>query len=544
MNNNRLYLGLAIFICFLVVALLVAASLFERRFDPYIRDQAVQYLEAHFDSKVELGSLRVRLANTSSLRVLLSRERGGLAHVQGEGMVLRYKGREDIPPMFTIKKFGFDVDLGTVFGSQKKLPLVTLDGIEINIPPKGERPSFRSSSVAAERESYSDDTQQTQPSVVIEQIIVKNAKLIILPRRKEKVPLQFDIYNLRLESVGRNVPMKYDATLTNPKPPGDIRSTGTFGPWASKEPGDTPLAGKYVFENGDLGVFKAIAGILHSTGTFEGTLSELAVKGEASVPDFRLRRSGNPVPLSTRFEALVDGTNGDTILRPVSATLGTTAFTTSGAVIKHEGDRRRTIKLNATMPKGNLRDVLLLAMKGSPLMEGQIALKTSIHIPPLSGKVKKKLILDGQFEVFEGKFLKSRIQDQLDNLSRRGQGQPKNEEIDEVISMMGGTYHLEDEVITFRALSFTVPGAAIDLTGDYDLENDVLDYHGTLQLEAKVSQTMTGWKRWILKPVDPFFSKHGAGTFLRIKVTGSSKQPQFGLDKGSKTNGGQPYGLQ
>jgi hypothetical protein len=42
---------------------------------------------------------------------------------------------------------------------------------------------------------------------------------------------------------------------------------------------------------------------------------------------------------------------------------------------------------------------------------------------------------------------------------------------------------------------------------------------------------MTGWKRWALRPVDPFFSKHGAGTYLKIKVEGTSKQPKFGLDR-------------
>ena len=31
--------------------------------------------------------------------------------------------------------------------------------------------------------------------------------------------------------------MKYDAMLTNPKPPGEIHSVGSFGPWDSDEPG-------------------------------------------------------------------------------------------------------------------------------------------------------------------------------------------------------------------------------------------------------------------------------------------------------------------
>ena len=58
--------------------------------------------------------------------------------------------------------------------------------------------------------------------------------------------------------------------------------------------------------------------------------------------------------------------------------------------------------------------------------------------------------------------------------------------------------------------------------------------HGFARLQAKVSQTMTGWKRIALKPVDPFFSKNGAGTLLPIAVTGSRSAPKFGLDRKKK----------
>ncbi len=57
-------------------------------------------------------------------------------------------------------------------------------------------------------------------------------------------------------------------------------------------------------------------------------------------------------------------------------------------------------------------------------MTGRLALKTKIDIPPLAGKVREKLVLDGRFEVLEGKFLHSTIQNQIDNLSQRAQGQP------------------------------------------------------------------------------------------------------------------------
>jgi len=93
---------------------------------------------------------------------------------------------------------------------------------------------------------------------------------------------------------------------------------------------------------------------------------------------------------------------------------------------------------------------------------------------------------------------------------------------------------MEDETIVFKNLSFAVPGSGVDLAGSYDLARDVLDFHGTLKLDAKVSQTMTGWKRWLAKPIDPFFSKGRVGTLLRIQVIGTSKEPKFGRDKAPK----------
>jgi hypothetical protein len=405
------------------------------------------------------------------------------------------------------------------------VPLVKIDGMVINIPPKGKRPELG--------DDKADDAA-SRTGVIIEEVLITDSKITMLPKNPAKRPLEFALHHIRLESAGVDVAMKYDAALTNAKPRGEIISQGTFGPWVADEPGNTPLDGDYTFDNADLGVFDGIAGILHSKGKFEGSLNSITAKGEASVPDFRLKSAGNRVPLTTRFQVLVDGTNGNTILQPVHGTLGHTSFTTSGGIIKHEDDEHRTISLDVSMPKGNLADLLRLAMKGQTFMEGVIALKTRIDIPPLNGKVKEKLMLDGSFQLSDGKFLKSSIQDQIDSLSRRGQGQPKNQEIDQVVHQMDGVFQLKSGVMTFKSLLFAVPGAVVDLAGSYDMGSDVLDFHGALKLDAKVSQTMTGWKRVVLKPIDPFFSKEGAGTFLRIKVEGTADKPKFGLDRGKK----------
>jgi len=506
----------------------VAAFILAKRVEPYIREQAVQYLRKRFDSEVELARLQVHVPPVSPLRLLFSGGRGTLAQVEGTNLSLRHHGRSDVPPMLAIKHFSFEADLGALLDTPKTVNRVTLDGVEVQIPPKGERPHFGSQELPEETAA----ARAASGSVVIEEVLVRNARLIILPKDKAKVPLRFDIHDLRLKSAGKDVAMKYTAVLTNPKPPGEIHSTGVFGPWAVGEPSDTPLAGDYRFDNANLGIFKGIAGILRSTGKFEGTLSSITARGEASVPDFRLKRAGNPVSLTTSFEVLVDGTNGNTELKPVVAKLGSTRFTTTGFVVKHDGDTRKTIFFEVSMPAGNLRDVLMLAMKGSPIMEGNIKLNTKIGIPPLAEKVKERLLLDGTFEVTHGKFLRSRIQEKIDALSHRGQGKTKSEEIDAVVHRMSGEFKMVDESLAFRTLAFAIPGAAINIGGVFDMAADKLDFHGALMLDAKVSETQTGWKRWVLKAVDPFFSKRGAGTFLHIKVVGSAADPQFGLDPG------------
>jgi hypothetical protein len=172
-------------------------------------------------------------------------------------------------------------------------------------------------------------------------------------------------------------------------------------------------------------------------------------------------------------------------------------------------------------------------MKGSPFMDGRIAMNTRIDIPPLTSKVIQKIVLDGSFNLHDARFLKSTIQSQIDGLSRHAQGEPHNEEIDSVASHMKGSFRLENELMTFRSLSFDVPGAGIALAGTYNLKNQGLNFDGSLKLDAKLSEMVTGWKSWALKAVDPFFEKNGAGTFLHILVQGEARRPKFGVQLGS-----------
>ena len=92
--------------------------------------------------------------------------------------------------------------------------------------------------------------------------------------------------------------MKYQAALVNPKPPGTIDSFGTFGPWNREEPSETPIAGKYTFENADLGVFRGFAlADLNGDGYLDYVLRDIF--GVASI---RVSRCGDAGWLMVRLE--------------------------------------------------------------------------------------------------------------------------------------------------------------------------------------------------------------------------------------------------
>jgi AsmA-like C-terminal region len=527
-RNWILGIGLAAVVA--VSGLAIAVSQLAAHAEPYARQAAIHYLEQRFDSDVQLQSLHLEFPKTSLWRLMLTRGRGISAHVEGQGLSLRLKSRTGSAPLFAIRKFSCEVSLDSLLHPPAMVSQVSVEGMDIQVPPRRTGPRLPPSSGAAQPQGQGP----AGASVMIAKVSIRAARLVLQPQNPQRTPLEFDIHTLQLESAEPSAPMKYSAALTNAKPPGEIQVSGMFGPWRASEPGDTLITGDYVFQKADLGVFSAIAGILHSTGKFEGRLSAITVHGEASVPDFRLRRTGAPVPLVARFAATVDGTNGNTMLEPVAATLGSTSFTTSGGIIRHEANQPRAISLDLAMPNGDLRDILRLTMKGPPFMEGRLALNTKIDIPPLTGRVREKLELDGRFTVREGKFLHSTIQNQIEALSSRARGQAQDDR-EQVVSRMAGQFHLENAALQFRALSFAIPGADIDLAGSYNLDSDALDLGGTLKLQATVSQIVTGsqpaagWKRVVLKTVDRFFEKDGAGTFLHIRVQGTSKAPKFAV---------------
>src|ERR1035437_6018728 len=147
-----------------LIGLIVAGSILSRRIEPYIRQHAEQYLRNRFQADVQIASLRFRLPKLSPLRMLFTRGRGTIATVEGEGIVMRMWDRPDAPPLFGIRKFSTGIDVGALGDSAQHVGLVNVTGLEINIPPKGERPYLRSAKSTADAAGREEESRT---SVVI-----------------------------------------------------------------------------------------------------------------------------------------------------------------------------------------------------------------------------------------------------------------------------------------------------------------------------------------------------------------------------------------
>jgi hypothetical protein len=83
--------------------------------------------------------------------------------------------------------------------------------------------------------------------------------------------------------------------------------------------------------------------------------------------------------------------------------------------------------------------------------------------------------------------------------------------------------------VTIPSVTFDVPGAVVKMGGDYAMRAETIDFNGELYMDAKISQTVSGFKSWVLKLADPLFRKDGQ-TVVPLKVDGTRNDPHFGLD--------------
>ena len=444
------------------VAVLVAIVL--HRAEPFLRARIVSALEDRFHGRVELDSFHMSLihglrAEGKGLRIWPPAQADGASDAGGTG-----SGE----PLIRLAEFHFRAPLHYEPGKPFQIRVVELEGLDVHLPP---RSHFEHVSSGADSSSGgmlnttsgAHDSGTPLVSFSVDRLDCKDARLVLETSKPGKLPQEIAIAFLKLTGVSSSQAMGFEAELTNPRPVGTIHTKGEFGPSPGPDLGESPVQGEYVFNHADLSVFKGIAGILSSTGHYDGTLRDLTVDGQTDTPDFQLRPFNNPLPLHTNFHAKVDGTNGDTWLQPVDATLGHSHFTAQGKVVRvvapAEGGRPpvskgHDISLDVNVDRARIEDFLRLAShSATSLMTGAVTAKSTLHIPPGPEHVVKRLGLNGSFKLDGALFTSTKIQEDIRQLSLRGQGRPQDVKRgdpavtdSDFSSSMRGDFKMEDAV--------------------------------------------------------------------------------------------------
>jgi AsmA-like C-terminal region len=511
----------------LVAVVLVATfEILLSRAEPILRARLMQSLSARFHSRVEMGAFEVSLL------------RG--FEVSGKDLAIYPYNVLSSTPTFSVRHFAFRTGYASLFRSPMHIGSVDVEGLRINLPPKSQRKPSSQPGNDHRPDRNQDHGQGSKVSIFVGEMNCIDTVLTLGTDKPGKLPLRFVIQRLSLRSIGAGKPMDFTAVLTNPKPVGQIKSRGFFGPWNTDHPGATAVGGAYSFHDADLGTFKGIGGILSSEGEYQGTLDKIVVDGKTDTPDFQVKISGHKVPLHTEFHAIVDGTDGDTYLQPVKAHFLHSFLIAQGYVVRVQGEPGRHTYLDVSMDQARIEDLLRLGVRTDPpVMEGQVTLHTKLDLPPGTQDVAHRLRLQGNFAIVNGRFSSEKIQSKVDELSLRSQGEVElaNQEARDrtravVRSQMKGDFNLADANLNLSNLHYDIPGASIRLAGIYSLDGAKFNFTGTADMKATVSRMVGGWKGLLLMPVDKFFEKNGAGTEVPFKIDGTRSDPHFGLDLG------------
>ncbi len=493
-----------------------AIHLYVRNLGPRSKERIIRALDERFDADVHIDSIEISMFPHPGVVV--------------EGISVKHRLWTSPHPMIYIRHLAARTSYATLVAKGDEVDLVKLDGLLLYLPRRQNRGLDDRSTT-----SHDDERGKGEQRLhfLIKQIIADGTVLEIEPKQPGKQSLHFAFAKLSLTSGSPSRELAFKADLSNPKPPGEIITAGSFGPWNRDDPRATPVSGEYRFENANLGVFKGIRGTLSSSGEYGGRLDHIDVKGNTETPDFALTRGGEPLPLKTTFHSIVDGRDGDTRLDRVDATLGTSEFLCRGDIAHIPGSEGKTIALQAETKGARIEDILKLVLgSAQTTMTGPVDFRSSILIPQGKEPVIEKLQLQGTFSVPSAKFTSPKVERTLTTLSLRARGIDKEEQAGKkygsVASNLMAAFTLRHGVTSFSNFSFAVPGATVRLTGSFNLRSQQIDMRGVFRMQAKLSDTQSGFKHLALIPLSPLFEKDGAGFEIPIEITGTRKQPVFG----------------
>lgn len=497
-----------------VVALMVAATVgvvrWTRVADERLRTELEAWLSDRLASDVSVEQLEV---------TLLPRVR-----VHARGLTLRIRNRPDLPPFVTIGSWSGTARLGRL--GIRHFDQVLLSSVAIVIPPR------RLADLRPKPPATNDSSRRRRPPQMrIDRLVADHVVLRVMARDAGRQPHEWDIRGLSLDPFGFDLASPFAASVDTPLPSARADVTGTVGPWPRGDFDQLPLAGEYVL-HGQLDDVPGLRGALSVRGRALGTLDRLATTGTATSPAAGfVRTAGGTLPLDVTFEALFDATNSDVHLTRLDARAGAAEVSASGHIVRETGTRSRRVSLKVTSPPtSSAADVLRLLIDGErPPVQGALAIDATLEVAAGEQDVLDRLQVSGDFDLRGARFINDRVQGVLEEMSLRGRGWP-DAPTSPVRAHLRGHMALDGRELSLARVALGVPGADVAGAGRYSLTTETIDFHGVTRLEARLSQTQRGVRRWLLKPFNQLLARNGAGTRVVLDVRGTRAAPVVDVD--------------
>lgn len=98
------------------------------------------------------------------------------------------------------------------------------------------------------------------------------------------------------------------------------------------------------------------------------------------------------------------------------------------------------------------------------------------------------------------------------------------------VSHLEGRFRMLDGEVHFTDLVFGVPDFDLKLRGSYRFAEDAMDFAGRVQMRRAPSELVPRGLSGVIRFVDPFLRREGAGTSLPVTIRGSRSRPSFRID--------------
>jgi AsmA-like C-terminal region len=439
----------------------------------------------------------------------------------------RLNGNSKEPPLAEIQKLTITGGYFDLIFRTHHIAAIRINGLYIRVPAS-----------SGEHSSPPELSSDLTPTKISVGSLSADGAQLEFETEDRTAPLKFEIHELEISPIAKGEALGYQVRMAIPEPPGELESQGTFGPLQAGPIGRLALRGNVRLIGAKLDKYPGIAGTLASTDKFNGTLEQVQVIGEASVPNFHLKSAAHPVPVTSQFRVLVNGLAGEVTLQNVVGKIGQTGLRVDGQVSKNLKLGRRETDLDFSIAQGRAEDLLwLFSHAKKPAMTGIAICSGRARVSKYGDGFLSSLTVNGRFEVRDGHF-QPETQIKLNELSARAQGKKIENAsgADEVaVTSLSSEVKIQEAVAHLGRVYFEAPGARARVQGSYDLESHKVDLHGDLWTDASLSQDTTGLKALLLKPMDPLFKRRRAGAMVEVTMEGNIYDPHFGAAL-TKTN--------